>query len=65
MRVDHDDDLPDNALSGRTLLDLAAGRFERPETAAQGKRLLRTLINHYLGGQPLQSRRMLKELQEL
>lgn len=65
VRVEHDADPPDHVLSGHTLLDLAAGRFERPETATQGKRLLRTLINHYLGGQPLQSRRMLKELQEL
>lgn len=54
-----------DVLSGRTLLDLSAGRFDRPETAAQGKRLLRKLINHYLGGQPLQSRRVLRELQEL
>ncbi len=52
-------------LSGRTLLDMAQGEFERPETAAQSKQLLRVLINHYLGGQPLQSRRVLKELQEL
>jgi DNA repair protein RecO (recombination protein O) len=51
--------------SGRTLLDLAANAFERPETLAQGKALLRMLINHYLGGQPLQSRRVFEELQEL
>ncbi|MBI1907289.1 MAG: DNA repair protein RecO [Rhodocyclales bacterium] len=65
VRVESAADMPDHALSGRTLLDLSAGRFDRPETAAQGKRLLRMLINHYLGGQPLQSRRMLRELQEL
>lgn len=51
--------------SGRSLLDMAAGVFERPETLAHSKQLLRTLINHYLGGQSLQSRRVLKELQEL
>lgn len=52
-------------VSGQTLIDLAAADFSRAETLAQSKRLLRALINHYLGGQPLQSRRVLKELQEL
>jgi len=56
-------DLP--RVSGQTLLDMAHDAFERPETVAQSKVLLRTLINHYLGGKPLQSRRVLKELQEL
>lgn len=52
-------------LSGQTLLDMAADDFSRAETLAQSKHLLRMLINHTLGGQPLQSRRVLKELQEL
>lgn len=52
-------------VSGQTLLDMAAGEFSRGETLAQSKRLLRVLINHYLGGQPLQSRRVLQELLEL
>jgi len=52
-------------MSGRALLDMAQDRFDRPETAAQSRELLRMLINHYLGGQPLQSRRVLKELQGL
>jgi DNA repair protein RecO (recombination protein O) len=52
-------------LSGQTLLDMAANDFSRAETLAQSKQLLRMLINHTLGGQPLQSRRVLKELQEL
>lgn len=52
-------------LSGQTLLDMAADDFSRAETLAQSKLLLRALINHYLGGKPLQSRRVLKELQEL
>jgi DNA repair protein RecO (recombination protein O) len=56
-------DLP--RLSGQTLHDMASGDFSRAETLVQSKALLRTLINHYLGGQPLQSRRVLKELQEL
>tara|TARA_R110001583_G_scaffold100844_1_gene247060 strand:+ start:77050 stop:77793 length:744 start_codon:yes stop_codon:yes gene_type:complete len=57
-----EDDLP---VSGQTLLDMAADDFSRAETLVQSKRLLRALINHYLGGQQLQSRRVLKELQEL
>jgi DNA repair protein RecO (recombination protein O) len=52
-------------LGGRTLLDLAAGVFTAPETLPQAKLLLRRLINHYLGGQALQSRRVFMELQEL
>ncbi|TAH49320.1 MAG: DNA repair protein RecO [Betaproteobacteria bacterium] len=50
---------------GEVLLDMAAGDFSRAETLAQSKLLLRALINHYLGGQPLQSRRVLKEIAEL
>lgn len=52
-------------ISGRTLLAMARSDFSAAETLAQSKTLLRAVINHYLGGQPLQSRRVLKELQEL
>lgn len=52
-------------ISGRALLDMAAGEFSAPETLAQSKGLLRLLINHYLGGQVLQSRRVFTELQAL
>ncbi|QID17774.1 DNA repair protein RecO [Nitrogeniibacter mangrovi] len=52
-------------ISGTTLLDMAAGRFESALTLAQSKSLLRHLIGHHLGGQALQSRRMFKELQSL
>jgi DNA repair protein RecO (recombination protein O) len=50
---------------GQVLLDLARGDFSDPLTRQQGKLLLRRLINHYLGGQELQSRRVLMELQDL
>ena len=53
------------SVSGQVLLDMARGDFSRMETLIQSKALLRVLINHYLGGQPLQSRRVLKEFQEL
>lgn len=54
-----------DVLGGHTLLDLAGGIFTDPQTLAQAKLLLRRLINHYLGGQTLQSRRVFMELQEL
>lgn len=53
------------AVDGQVLLDMARDDFSRTETLIQSKALLRMLINHYLGGQPLQSRRVLKEFQEL
>ncbi|THF67184.1 DNA repair protein RecO [Pseudothauera nasutitermitis] len=62
------DMLPDDGtpvISGRSLLAMARGDFSAAETLAQSKAVLRAVINHYLGGQPLQSRRVLKELQEL
>lgn len=52
-------------ISGQTLLDMASGRFDSATTLQQSKQLLRQLISHHLGGQPLQSRRMFKELQSL
>jgi DNA repair protein RecO (recombination protein O) len=52
-------------VGGQALLDLAADDFSRDATLADAGRLLRVLIDHHLGGQPLQSRRVLKELQEL
>ena len=52
-------------VDGQTLLDLAAGDFNRAATLNGARRLLRTLIDHHLSGQPLQSRRMLEELREL
>jgi DNA repair protein RecO (recombination protein O) len=49
-------------LAGQTLLDLAANDLSRAETLHEAGRLLRALIHHHLGGQPLQSRRILNEL---
>ncbi|MBI4984329.1 MAG: DNA repair protein RecO [Rhodocyclales bacterium] len=53
------------ALSGKTLLDLAADDYADPRTLAESKVLMRQLVAHYLGGQALQSRRVFVELQEL
>ncbi|TVO65778.1 DNA repair protein RecO [Denitromonas ohlonensis] len=61
--VSPEDGLP--MVTGQTLLDMAAGRFDDPKTLVQSKALLRHLIQHHLGAQPLHSRRMFKELQAL
>ncbi|MCL2162033.1 MAG: DNA repair protein RecO [Betaproteobacteria bacterium] len=49
-------------VDGQTLVDLAANDLSRAETLHEAGQLLRTLIHHHLGGQPLQSRRVLDEL---
>jgi DNA repair protein RecO (recombination protein O) len=56
---------PGCPVSGQTLIDLAAGHFERPATLAEAKALMRTLINHTLGAKPLYTRQLLRELTEL
>ncbi len=57
--------LPRLSFAGKTLLDLAADDYRDPRTMAEGKALMRHLISHYLGGQPLQSRRIFVELQDI
>lgn len=52
-------------ISGKTLLDLAADDYGDPRTLAESKGLMRQLMAHYLGGHPLQSRRVFVELQDL
>ncbi len=56
---------PGCPVSGQTLLDLAADRFERQATLAEAKALMRTLINHTLGAKPLYTRQLLRELTDL
>lgn len=51
-------------VSGQTLLDMDEDRFDSPVTRAEAKQLMRALINHHLGGKPLYTRQMLKELIE-
>ncbi len=51
-----------SVVAGRVLLDMARGDFREPETLAGAKVLMRRLIQHYLGGQVLQSRRVFTEL---
>jgi DNA repair protein RecO (recombination protein O) len=52
-------------LAGKTLLDMDADDYRDPCTLAESKLLMRQLVAHQLGGQPLQSRRLFMELQEL
>ncbi|NBR27335.1 MAG: DNA repair protein RecO [Betaproteobacteria bacterium] len=62
-----DDDGGQNRLelSGQTLLDMAQDLYENPQTLQQSKALMRMLINHYLGNQMLNTRQLLKDLQQL
>ena len=52
-------------LSGRTLLDVAAGDYTRPETRYEARALMRALIGEWLHGQSLHTRSILMELNEL
>lgn len=50
---------------GRVLLAMAVADFSSAETLTHAKGLMRRLIHYHLGGQTLESRRILIELQEL
>lgn len=52
-------------VSGKTLLDMAAGNYTDPLTQSQAKALMRHLISHYLGDQALHTRQLLKDLHQL
>lgn len=52
-------------VSGQTLLDMARDDYARRETREEARRLMRWLIGARLGGQPLHTREVLLELQEL
>ncbi len=52
-------------VGGRTLLDLAADNYADARTLSEGKQLMRYLLGHHLAGQPLQTRRVFVELQDV
>ena len=52
-------------LRGKTLLDMQLGDYGDPRTRQQSKQLMRTLLAHYLSDQPLYTRQLLMDLQEL
>lgn len=53
------------AVSGKTLLDLAVDDYSDPKSLAESKQLMRYLLTHHLSGQPLQTRRVFMELQDV
>ena len=55
----------DSVYRGRTLLDMAADNYDNSRTRDEARRLLRALIAERLGGQPLHTRAVLAELQDL
>ncbi|MEQ5839242.1 DNA repair protein RecO [Paraburkholderia acidicola] len=61
------DDLPAQwpVIAGQTLLDMECDDYQRPQTVAQSKTLMRFLLNIYLGGTPLATRQILIDLQNL
>jgi DNA repair protein RecO (recombination protein O) len=50
---------------GATLLALADGRYVDQETAAEAKRLMREVLDHYLEQRGIESRRVAQDLQAL
>ncbi|HRH81370.1 MAG TPA: DNA repair protein RecO [Thiobacillaceae bacterium] len=51
--------------SGGMLLDMAAGRWDNPETRSEAKQFMRALIQHYLNDKPLLTRQLLRDLHAL
>lgn len=52
-------------IHGRTLLDIARDDYSDAVTAAESKRLLRALIHHHFGQPELNTRQLIKDLQQL
>lgn len=63
VRLEHADAAA-QAISGKTLLDLAAEDFSDPRSRSEAKQLMRMLMAYYLGGRELETRKIFKELQE-
>jgi DNA repair protein RecO (recombination protein O) len=51
-------------LAGKTLLDMAQDDYSHAQTQQQSKHLMRYLLAHYLGDQPLHTRQLLIDLQD-
>jgi len=52
-------------LRGLTLLGLERGQCDDPATATQAKHLMRHILNHFLDGQELATRALMRDLQRL
>jgi len=57
--------VPPVELAGKTLLDMAADDYRDPVTLQQSRALMRFVLNHYLGGEVLHTRQLLRDLQQL
>lgn len=51
--------------SGATLTAIGARAFDRPDILNAATRLMRVVIDHHLGGRPLNSRRILADIRKL
>jgi DNA repair protein RecO (recombination protein O) len=51
-------------LRGKTLLDMAEDNYSDAVTAQQSKQLMRHVINHHLNGADLNTRQLIRELQQ-
>ncbi len=53
----------DLRITGKTLLDMARDDYSDPATVQQSRALMRRVINHYLSGQALHTRQLLRDMQ--
>jgi DNA repair protein RecO (recombination protein O) len=65
QRLADDQDAEAFAVRGKTLLDMGRDDYGDPVTAAESKRLMRSLLGAYLGHAELHTRQLLKDLQQL
>ena len=52
-------------IAGQTLLDMGRDDYAHPVTRQEAKQLMRRLLAHYLDGVELESRKLVRELQDL
>jgi DNA repair protein RecO (recombination protein O) len=57
--------VPPVELSGKTLLNMAADDYSDPLALQQSRALMRFVLNHYLGGQVLHTRQLLRDMQQI
>lgn len=65
IKVEENDCSQGLRVSGKTLLDMKASDYSSAAVRQQSKALMRYILNHYLDDQPLHTRQLLKDLQQL
>lgn len=65
VKLEENDCSHGRRVSAKTLLDMKRGDYSSAATRQQSKVLMRHILNHYLGDQPLHTRQLLKDLQQL